>query len=270
MEAIKEALVDTLKLIPFLLISFIIMEWIEHKLNSKNKLKKINKFTPVVGATLGLIPQCGFSVVASTLYAARLITLGTLFAIYLSTSDEMLPILIANHASMDTIAKILFTKFLLGLSFGILIDIVHKTKLNNKINDICDSEHCHCDDDGILKSSMIHTLKIAVFILLINILLNSIIDEQALATFIDKNKILSPILSSLIGLIPNCAASVIITKLYLEKIISFGSCIAGLLSGSGMGLLVLFRQNKNLKENMMILIIAIAFSSICGIILNFI
>ena len=133
MEAIQEALLDTLKLIPFLFISFIVMELIEHKLNNKNKLKKINKFGPLAGATLGLIPQCGFSVVASTLYSARVITLGTLFAIFLATSDEMLPILIANQADVSIILKILFTKFILGLSFGILVDIIHKTKLSNNI-----------------------------------------------------------------------------------------------------------------------------------------
>jgi len=269
MEAIQEALLDTLKLIPFLFISFIVMELIEHKLNNKNKLKKINKFGPLAGATLGLIPQCGFSVVASTLYSARVITLGTLFAIFLATSDEMLPILIANQADVSIILKILFTKFILGLSFGILVDIIHKTKLSNNINDICDNDNCHCKN-GIIKSSIIHTLKISLFIVIINILLNLIIDTEALTTFVNNNKILSPILSSIVGLIPNCVSSVIITELYLENIISFGSCISGLLSGSGLGLLILFKQNKNMKENILILLTLVVFSSICGIILNFI
>ena len=269
MEAIQEALLDTLKLIPFLFISFIVMELIEHKLNNKNKLKKINKFGPLAGATLGLIPQCGFSVVASTLYSARVITLGTLFAIFLATSDEMLPILIANQADVSIILKILFTKFILGLSFGILVDIIHKSKLSNNINDICDNDNCHCKN-GIIKSSIIHTLKISLFIVIINILLNLIINTEALTTFVNNNKILSPILSSIVGLIPNCVSSVIITELYLENIISFGSCISGLLSGSGLGLLILFKQNKNMKENILILLTLVVFSSICGIILNFI
>ena len=263
------SLLDVLKLMPFLLISFIVMELIEHKINNKSKLKKINKFGPLAGATLGLIPQCGFSVVASTLYTARVISLGTLFAIYLSTSDEMLPIMIANKADITIIGSILFTKFILGLFFGILVDIIYKTKLNNQINDLCDEEHCHCKD-SIIKSSIIHTLKISLFILLANIILNIIIDQEVLTTFVDNNKILSPILSSIIGLIPNCASSVVITELYLEQIIPFGSCISGLLSGSGLGLLVLFKQNKNLKENILILLILIIFSSLCGIILNFI
>lgn len=270
METILEALLDALKLIPFLFISFIIMELIEHKLNNKNKLKKINKFGPLAGSILGLIPQCGFSVVSSTLYAAKLITLGTLFSIYLSTSDEMLPILIANQTDINIIIKILFTKFILGLSFGILVDIVYKTKLNNNINDICDNDHCDCNKGGIIKSSIIHTLKISLFILITNIFLNLIIDKELLSNFVNNNKILSPILSSIIGLIPNCASSVVITELYLQEIIPFGSCIAGLLTGSGMGLLILFKQNKDIKENILILLTLVLFSSICGIVLNFI
>ena len=269
MEAILEALLDAIKLIPFLFISFIIMELIEHKLNNKSKLKKINKFGPLAGSILGLIPQCGFSVVSSTLYAARVITLGTLFSIYLSTSDEMLPILIANKVDINIVAKILIFKFILGLGFGIFVDIIYKTKLSNNINDICDNDDCHCKE-GIIKSSLIHTLKISVFILITNILLNIIIDKEVLTSFINNNKILSPLISSIIGLIPNCASSVVITELYLENIIPFGSCIAGLLTGSGMGLLILFKQNKNIKENIIILLTLVVFSGICGIILNII
>lgn len=267
MEKVLEAIIDALKLIPFLFISFIIMELIEHKLNNQKKLKKANKFGPLVGSILGLIPQCGFSVVSSTLYSARVITLGTLFSIYLSTSDEMLPILIANGEDISTILKILFTKFILGLFFGILVDIIYKTKLSNNLNDICEKEECHCKE-SVIKSSLIHTIKISIFILIINILLNFIVDKESLTTFLNNSNILSPILSSIVGLIPNCASSVIITELYLQEIIPFGSCISGLLSGSGLGLLILFKQNKNLKENIIILITLVLFSSICGIILN--
>ena len=267
LHIIEHSLIDAMKLIPFLFISFIIMELIEHKLNSKKKLTKINKFGPLAGSLLGLIPQCGFSVVASTMYSAKVITLGTLYAIYLSTSDEMIPILIANQTDISIISKILFTKFILGLFFGILVDILYKSKLKNNITDICDNDDCHCKD-GIIKSSIIHTLKILSFIFIINIILNLIIDKEIITTFVNNNKILSPIISSIIGLIPNCASSVVITELYIRKIIPFGSCIAGLLSGSGLGLLILFKQNKNMKENFIILSVLIIFSSICGIILN--
>ena len=269
LHTIEHSLIDAIKLVPFLFISFLIMELIEHKLNSKKKLTKINKFGPLAGSILGLIPQCGFSVVASTMYSARVITLGTLFAIYLSTSDEMIPILIANNSSVSIIIKLLFIKFILGLFFGILIDIVYKSKLNNNINDICDSDDCHCKD-SIIKSSIIHTFKILSFIFIINIILTLIIDKDNLTTLVNNNKIISPIISSIIGLIPNCASSVVITELYIRNIIPLGSCIAGLLSGSGLGLLILFKQNKNMKENLIILFTLIFFSSICGIIINFI
>ncbi len=269
MHTLIHSLIDTLKLIPFLLISFIIMEYIEHKIKSPKKIKKINKYGPLTGSVLGLIPQCGFSVVSATLYSAKVITLGTLLAIFLSTSDEMLPILVANKTDINIIIKLLFTKFILGLFFGILVDITHKTKLSNNISEICDEEECRCKE-GIVKSSIIHTVKIASFIFLINIVLNLFIDTELLSKLANDNKILSPIISSFIGLIPNCASSIVITELYLENILPFGSCISGLLTGSGLGLLVLFKQNKNLKENIMILFTLITFSSICGIVLNYI
>lgn len=268
-HVLVHSFIDVLKLIPFLFISFIIMELIEHKFNNKKKLRNINKFGPLAGAILGLIPQCGFSVVASTFYSVRVITLGTLFSIFLATSDEMLPILIANKTDIGVIVKILFIKFILGLFFGILVDIIYKTKLSDeKINDICDDDHCHCKD-GIIKSSIVHTIKISLFIYVVNVVLNFVIDTSILSSFISNSKILSPIISSIIGLIPNCVSSVLITELYVEGVISLGSCISGLLTGSGLGLLVLFKQNKNLKDNILILITLVIFASVCGIVLNF-
>lgn len=268
-EILLDALIDTIRLIPFLFISFILMELIEHKLTNKIKLSKINKFGPIAGSMLGIIPQCGFSALASNLYAARIITLGTLFSIYLSTSDEMLPILIANHANIKEIITIISIKFIIGLIFGIIIDIIikKKYKIDEEINSICEEEHCHCEE-SILKSSIFHTVKISIFILLINIFLNSIIDKTFITNFTKSNIILSPILTSIIGLIPNCASSIIITELYLEEVITLGSCLSGLLCGSGVGILILFKQNKNLKENIFITLTLIIFSSICGIIFN--
>ena len=169
--------------------------------------------------------------------------------------------------SVASIFSILAMLFILGLFFGILIDIIYRTKLSNNINDICDNDDCHCKE-GIIKSSLIHTIKIIFFIFIVNILLNLIIDKESLSNFLNNNNILSPILSSIVGLIPNCASSVVITELYLQGIIPFGSCISGLLSGSGLGLLVLFKKNKNIKENIIILLLLVAISSICGIILN--
>ena len=262
-----DALIDTLKLIPFLFLSFVIMEILEHKLTSKKKLAKLNKFGPLAGATLGIVPQCGFGALASNLYASRVISLGTLIAIYLATSDEMVPIMISEQMALDKILPILFYKFLLGLFFGILIDIVYKKKVSNEIHHFCEEEHCNCDD-GIVKSSIIHTLKIAFFILIVNLVLNCVIDKELISSFVSNNKILSPIIMSIVGLIPNCAASVVITELYLSKIITFGTLMAGLLSSSGVGLLILFRQNKNIKENFIVLVLLVVIASIGGLIFN--
>ncbi len=268
-DILLDALIDASKLIPFLFVSFLIMELIEHKLNNKKRLTESKKYGPVIGATLGIIPQCGFSALASNLYAARVITLGTLMAIYLSTSDEMLPIMLSHKTELPIILKILLIKFLLGLLFGFIIDLIYRKKEKDDIKHLCEEDHCHCED-GIIKSSLIHTLKIAFFILIINIILNTIIDEETIRHFAVSNKVLSPVITSLIGLIPNCASSVIITELYLDKIITLGSAIAGLLSASGVGILVLFKQNKNLKENLLILLLLVFIASICGIIFNFI
>ena len=266
-DILLDALLDVLKLIPFLYLSFVIMELIEHKLNNQKKLDKINKFGPIAGSTLGIIPQCGFSALASNLYAARVITLGNLFSIYLSTSDEMLPILISHQSSIKEIVLLLSTKFAIGLVFGIIIDLIYQKRKKEDIQNICTKDNCHCEKN-IFVSSLIHTLKISLFIFIINIILNTIIDESVLMNFTKNNKILSPIITALIGLIPNCAGSVVITELYLDRIITFGSCISGLLSSSGVGLLILFKQNKNIKENIMILLILLLISIICGIIFN--
>lgn len=266
-DILLDALLDVLKLIPFLYLSFVIMELIEHKLNNQKKLDKINKFGPIAGSTLGIIPQCGFSALASNLYAARVITLGTLFSIYLSTSDEMLPILISHQSSIKEIVLLLSTKFAISLVFGIIIDLIYQKRKKEDIQNICTKDNCHCEKN-IFVSSLIHTLKISLFIFIINIILNTIIDESVLMNFTKNNKILSPIITALIGLIPNCAGSVIITELYLDRIITFGSCISGLLSSSGVGLLILFKQNKNIKENIMILLILLLISITYGIIFN--
>lgn len=270
-EILLDAIIDSIRLIPFLFISFILMELIEHKFTNKIKLSKINKFGPIAGSFLGIIPQCGFSALASNLYAARIITLGTLFSIYLSTSDEMLPILIANNTKTNDIIIIILIKFIIGLLFGIIVDLIikRKYKVLNEINSICKEEHCHCEN-SIIKSSIIHTIKIFIFILIVNIFLNLIIDKEYIINFTKSNIILSPILTSIIGLIPNCVSSIIITELYIDGIITFGSCISGLLCGSGVGILVLFKQNKNIKENILIILTLIIFSSICGIVFNLI
>ena len=279
LEILEHTIIDSVKLIPFLFLTYLLMEYIEHKTKEKTKetIKKSGKFGPFIGALLGIVPQCGFSVSATNLYAARVITLGTLIAVYLSTSDEMLPIFLSEGVAIDVIIKILAIKLGIGMLAGFLIDFVLRMKNKGrqdteKIIDLCEKEHCHCEH-GIFKSALKHTVNIFLFIFIITLVINiaiHIIGEESIANFMLDRPILGPIVSGLIGLIPNCAASVIITQRYLENSISVGTMIAGLLVGAGVGLAVLFRTNKGVKENIKITVLLYAIGVISGIILEFI
>lgn len=282
LDAILDAIIDSLKLLPFLFITYLLMELLENKASEKSLrvIKKSGKFGPILGSLLGIVPQCGFSAAAASLYAGKIISIGSLIAIFLSTSDEMLPILISSAAPISLIIKILLIKLIIGIVFGVIIDIIFRKKNNinieddkTHIHDICEDEHCHCNEDGILRSSIKHTLHIFIYVfiivLAITILIN-IIGEDSIANIMTKTNILGPFVSSLIGIIPNCASSVIITQLYLKDMITFGSLIAGLLMNSGIGMLILFRLNKNKKENFLILLILFVISIISGIIIDLI
>lgn len=276
-DVLMDTVIDGIKLIPFLFIAFLIMEFIEHKMSNKNRklIEKSGRFGPLVGGLLGVFPQCGFSALSTNLYVGRIITTGTLIAVYLSTSDEMLPLLIAEKTSTSLIIEILLLKLLIGIVCGFVIDLFirKENKIDKKeIHDICEHDHCSCEE-GILKSSIIHTLKIFAFIFITSFVLNTIIfyiGEENIGKVFLKNSILCPFISSLIGLIPNCAASVIITEIYLEGGITFGSMIAGLLTGAGIGLLILFKENKNLKENIKILGLIYSIGVASGIIIDII
>ena len=283
LEIIEDTLIDAVKLLPFLFITYLIMEYIEHKMGEKSKsiIKKAGKTGPFLGSLLGIFPQCGFSVSATNLYAGRVITLGTLIAVYLSTSDEMLPIFISEAVSPIVILKILGIKLIIGIIAGMLIDLVvnlffNKNELKeeeNEIEHICEEEHCHCDKNGIIKSAIFHTLNIFVFIILITFVINIVvhfIGEETIAAWILNKPVIGPMISSLIGLIPNCAASVIITNMYLENVISLGSLISGLLTGAGVGLAVLFKTNSKLKENIGILALLYVIGVISGIVIELI
>ena len=280
LEIIEDTLIDAIKLLPFLFITYLIMEYIEHKMGEKSKkaIKKSGRFGPVIGGILGIFPQCGFSVSATNLYAGRVITLGTLIAVYLSTSDEMLPIFISEAVSPIIILKILGIKLIVGIIAGILIDIVinliNKNKQkeeNDEIGHICEEEHCHCNENGVFKSALKHTVNIFLFIILITFIINIVVyfvGEETIASWILNKPVIGPMITSLIGLIPNCAASVIITNLYLENVISLGSMIAGLLTGAGVGLAVLFKTNIKLKENIGIVALVYIIGVIVGMIIE--
>lgn len=274
-DIILDALLDTAKLIPFLFLTYLAMEYLEHKTGDKAKklVEKAGNFGPILGGILGAVPQCGFSAAASSLYAGRVITLGTLMAIYLSTSDEMLPILISEQAPIRLILPILLSKAAIGVFVGMVIDFVLRRKgveQHEHIHEVCEQEGCHCEK-GILRSAISHTLQIAFFILLVSLGLNlilHIVGEDALANLILNRRVVGPVLASLVGLIPNCAGSVVLTQLYLQGAMSTGSLMAGLLTGSGVGLLVLFRVNQDKKENLKILGILYAVGVLAGIMIN--
>lgn len=275
-EVILDTIVDSLKLIPFLLVAFLIIELLEHKLNNKTKsiITKSKKIGPIIGSLLGVIPQCGFSVMATNLYITRIITLGTLISIYLSTSDEMLIIMISEKVEISLILKILLIKIFFGIVYGLIIDkIINKKKKDKETNyELCDEEHCDCNH-SILLSAIKHTLHITLFIFIITLIINTIftlLGDNYLSKILLNNSILSPFITSLIGLIPNCAASVILTELYLNSTISLGALIGGLLTSSGSSLLVLIKNNKNQKENLSIILLLYASGVLSGIIIELI
>ena len=277
LDVLKDTIIDTIKILPFLFITYLIMEYIEHRMSEKSKdfIKKSGKLGPLIGSAAGIIPQCGFSASATNLYAGKVITLGTLIAVYLSTSDEMIPVFISESVPILTLVKILAIKFVIGLFFGFIIDFFMRTKNieKQKIEDLCEHEHCHCEEKGILKSAIKHTINILLYIFIITLIINGMVEligEDNIANFVGNHAILGPAISSLIGLIPNCAASVIITNLYIQGIISGASLIAGLLTGAGVGLIVLFKMNRHIKENIAIVGLLYAIGVFSGIVLQLI
>ena len=273
-EIIIDTLIDTLKLVPFLFIAFLLIELFEHKFSKKSikVVESSGKYGPILGSILGIIPQCGFSVMATNLYVTRLITLGTLISIYLSTSDEMLPILISEKAEFSLIIKILLIKLFIGMLAGFIIDKIFKVKKEKKNYDICEEEHCHCKE-SIIISSLKHTLNIVIFILLINFILNicfNYLGQDYLSKILLKDSFFGPFISSLIGLIPNCGASVMLTKLYINNAINFGSLISGLLTGSGIAIMILFKTNKHFLENLKVVGILYIVGVLSGIIIELI
>ena len=272
-DVLLDTLLDSAKLVPFLFIAFLIIEYLERKLTKKTEkaISKSGKLGPVIGSALGIIPQCGFGVVATNLYITRIITLGTLFSVYLSTSDEMLPVLLSENAPISLILKVLAIKLIVGIIYGFIIDCVLRKKEKIKIHELCNDDHCHCEEEGILKSSITHTLKTILFIFIITFILNCLFHyygENYLPKLFLKDSFAAPFISCLIGLIPNCGASVMITELYLKGALSFASLISGLLTGSGISLIVLFKSNKNLKENLFIVGTLYLLGVITGIIIE--
>ena len=288
LHVLEHTLTDSLKMLPFLFLAYLLIEYIEHSHSKKieKALGKSGKYGPFVGALLGLIPQCGFSVTASSFYSGRVITIGTLLSVYLATSDEAIPVLLTHPDNIGIILKLLLVKFIIAFLAGFIIDFIlnkfHKkrhdknpheveTKTHEHIHKMCHG--CDCENSNILKSTIKHTINIFLFIVLITFILNlaiHFIGEENLSKILMSGSIFQPFVAALIGLIPNCASSVLLTELYIAGNISFASIIAGLSTGAGVGLVVLFKTNKNIKQNLKILGLLYGIGVLSGIILEII
>lgn len=261
---LEDAFLDTLKLLPFLFLTYLVMEWLEHRTGSRTQavIRRAGKMGPFFGGVLGIFPQCGFSAAAANLYAGGLITAGTLVAVFLSTSDEMLPIFISEAVPAGTVIKVLVAKLLLGMVSGFILDFLYHRILRKEIrykniHTMCESEHCRCEE-GVLSSAFRHTLQITLFIFLITLVLNMLIEgigQERLSGFVLNTPVMGELIAGLIGMIPNCAASVVITQLYLQGVIGAGPMLTGLLAGAGVGTLLLCRMNRgHIKQNTGILV----------------
>ena len=328
-DAFMDALMDTLKLIPFLFVTYILMEYLEHKTekSTTEMLEKAGRFGPFIGGAAGMLPQCGFSAAASSLFAGGVISVGTLIAVFLSTSDEMLPIFISEQVAPKTIISIMITKMVLGIISGFALDVFmhhgkHTPVPEKHIHDLCEHDHCACDDDdkketghhereaqdakhilsqpekvhgehthaaenehnehhhhhhkggiyGIIHPAFHHTFQITVFIFLITFVITLLVDgigKDAIGAFLSGKPVVGVFLAGIVGLIPNCAASVSITELYLMGILNAGQMMAGLMVGAGVGLLVLFRTNYHPNENLRITVILYTIGVFWGLVIQF-
>lgn len=340
---VHHALEDTLPIVPFLLVTYIVLELLEHMAGERVNaaVRRAGATGPVVGAVLGIVPQCGFSAMASTLFAGRVITVGTLVAVFLSTSDEMLPLLLAERVDAGLVAQILIIKALIAAVVGLAGDAAlkvlrkserahaavrrhvlgasaaaaHEGAEHDLIDDfaeggegadhihrLCERDRCGCDDaheahahgDGhshghehghdhahagarglvwsVARSALSHTVQVTIFIFLVTLVLVAVLEtaaEPALEALLSGNAVLAVFAAALVGLIPNCAASVVVTQLYLEGVLGFGAMLAGTLVGAGAGFLVLFRTNRSVRENVVILAALYVVAVACGIIATF-
>lgn len=271
-----DTLTDALKMLPFLFAAFCLMELLEHHAGEKLSrfFARAGKAGPAVGAVLGCVPQCGFSVLSANLYAGGVITLGTLCAVFLSTSDEAVLLLAATPSAAPDILKLLLAKVLIGVATGYLVDFLFRKKTDSalQLKDLCDHEHCGCHEHGgVFRPALLHTAKMFGFVFLITLVLNFLVEflgHERLETLLLHDSVFQPFLTALFGLIPNCAASVLLTQLYLEGALQFGAVVAGLCTGAGAGLLVLFRENRNPKDNLKILGILYVSAVVPGVVLQ--
>lgn len=274
-EVVLDGFLDYLKLLPFLFLAYLLMEWIEHGTDGRAEriVTRVGRFGPPVGSALGVVPQCGFGTVASNFYVGRIISMGTLVAVYLSTSDEMLPILLTGGVPIVTVLVAVGYKMAVGMLVGFTLDLLlraRKAETHIEVDELCEHDNCHCER-GVLHSAVHHTLTISLFLLLVTFAINTLvffIGEDVLGSVLRGAPGLSHAVAVLVGLIPNCAASVVLTKFYVAGLLTPGTMLAGLLPGAGVGLAVLFRLNRHPKENLLILGILAASGFVFGLLFD--
>ena len=278
-HSVLHTLEDIAKVVPFLFLTYLLMEFLEHKAGGAPErwLRGSGKVGPLVGGALGVLPQCGFSAAATGFYTGRMITTGTLIAVYLSTSDEMLPILISSGAPIPTILKLLATKLVIGIGAGFAIDgvirLIRKGKPDEQepgIEELCERENCACGDRFVL-SALKHTIYITVFLLIFTFVLNlgiELIGEENIKSVVLDRPVLGSVLAALVGLIPNCASSVALTSLFVDGVISSGALLSGLMVNAGIGIAILFRNNRPVKDSLRVVGILFGVSVFCGILID--
>ena len=269
LDAALDALIDTAKMLPFLFAVYLLIEYLEHKASDKfaGALRRLGPFGPVGGAVLGCIPQCGFSVAVSNLYSGRLVSLGTLLAVYIATSDEAVPILLSDPTKISSVGMLIAAKLVIAIAAGLLTDLA--VKVFHKKKNVDNAPYEDLCRDGILYSATKHTVQIFLFLLAVSFVLGIAIGalgEERLNAILMTDSVFQPLLAALIGLIPNCAPSVILTNLYMGGSLSFGSVVAGLSTGAGLGLVVLFKTNRRIKENITMYLI----SALSGLLIDLI
>lgn len=313
-DVLADSVIDTLKLIPFLLVTYLAMEALEHFASNKVKeaVEHAGAAGPVVGALLGSLPQCGFSAMAATLFSGRVVTAGTLVAVILSTSDEMIPVFVAHQEPASRMLSIIAIKVVIGIVAGLLLDLVlrllHRAGDGHAhIHELCEREHCHCeeadeleelDDDhhdhddrgdhhdhhdhghhhghghshhgawGIVRSACVHTAQVTAFIFLISLLFGLIIESlgvDSIRSMLAYHPVRATFIAALVGLIPNCGASVAIAELFLDGTLATGPMLAGLLSSGGVGLLVLWRTNADARQNVYVTLLVYVVAVLAGL-----
>ncbi len=274
LHVLGHAVLETLKVLPFLFLTYLLMEWLEHRAGARveGAVAKAGKAGPFIGAVAGLLPQCGFSASAAGFFAGRVVTVGTLLAVFLATSDEMIAVFLGQGLSLRVILTVLVVKLVVAVLFGFAADLLlFKKQQGPRVKELCEEHGCHCEE-GILRSALHHTGEIVVFILIINIILGAVlrfVEAERLATALGSLPVLSQCVAALVGLVPNCAASVAVATLYAQGVLSAGAMLAGLLTGTGTGLLVLFRANKNHGENVRLVLALFLVGLLVGCLVDY-